>query len=75
MNQIDYLVRHYFYIVKYSAPNEAYLARCLELEIMAHGNSQEEAISKIKEATKVHLLMLEEDGDEISEPLTLEAIS
>ena len=35
---------------------------------MAHGESQEEAIIEIKEATRVHLLMLAEDGDEIPQP-------
>jgi len=75
MNKIDSLVRHYSYIVKYSVPDEAYLARCLELGITAHGDSQEEAISQIKSATKVHLLMLEEDGDEIPEPSSLEGIN
>ncbi len=39
---------------------------------MAHGDSQEEAIAPIKEATTVHLLMLEEDGDEIPQPFTLQ---
>ena len=35
---------------------------------MAHGDSQEEAIREIKEATRVHLLMLSEDGEEIPQP-------
>lgn len=34
---------------------------------MAHGDSQEEAIQEIKEAVRVHLLMLLEDGEQIPE--------
>ena len=34
---------------------------------MAHGDTQEEA-------TKIHLLMLEEDDDRLSQPLTLQNI-
>ena len=39
---------------------------------MAHGDSQEEAIKEIKEATRVHLLMLSEDGAEIPQPSSLQ---
>ena len=38
---------------------------------MAHGDSQEEAIQKIKEAVRVHLLMLLEDGEDIPEPKSI----
>lgn len=65
-------IRHYSYSVSYSLENEAYLAECIELGIVADGETQEEAIAAIKEATKIHLLMLEEDGDEIPQPLTLQ---
>ena len=65
MNNLDEFIKHYSYIVKYSSEDEAYVAKCMELGIMAHGNSQEEAIKDIKEATRVHLLMLSEDGVEI----------
>lgn len=68
MNDSDEFIKHYSYIVKYSLEDEAYLAKCLELGIMAHGDSQEEAIREIKEATRVHLLMLSEDGEEIPQP-------
>lgn len=34
--------------------------------------TQEKAIAQIKEATRVYLLMLEEDGEEIPQPLTLQ---
>ncbi len=68
MTNLEELIKHYSYIVKYSLEDEAYLARCLELGIMAHGDSQEEAIREIKEATRVHLLMLSEDGEEIPQP-------
>jgi predicted RNase H-like HicB family nuclease len=68
MNNIDNYVRLYSYLVKYSSEDEAYIARSIELGIRAHGDTQEEAIAEIKEATRVHLLMLSEDGDEIPEP-------
>ncbi|MGK7893974.1 MAG: HicB family protein [Xenococcus sp. (in: cyanobacteria)] len=71
MNKITDYIKHYYYSVSYSPEDEAYIAECLELGIMAHGDSQEEAIAQIKEATRVDLLMLEEDGDEIPQPFTL----
>ena len=67
MIDINEYIKNYSYIVKYSPEDEAYLAKCIELGIMAHGDSQEEAIREIKEAVRVHLLMLLEDGDEIPE--------
>jgi predicted RNase H-like HicB family nuclease len=75
MNNLDEFIKHYSYIVKYSLENEVYVAKCLELGIMAHGDSQEEAIKEIKEATRVHLLMLSEDGEEIPQPSSLQIIN
>ncbi|MDJ0595343.1 MAG: type II toxin-antitoxin system HicB family antitoxin [Pleurocapsa sp. MO_226.B13] len=72
MNKIVDYIKHYSYSVSYSLEDEAYLAECLELGIMAHGESQEQAFAEIKEATKIHLLMLEEDGEEIPQPLRLQ---
>ena len=69
MNKIPAYIKHYSYSVSYSIEDEAYIAECIELGIIAHGDTQEEAIAQIKEATKVYLLMLEEDGDEIPTPL------
>ena len=68
---LDY-VKHYSYSVSYSTEDEAYIAECIELGIMAHGETQEEAIAEIKEATRVYLMMLEEDGEEVPLPLTLQ---
>ena len=73
MNNLEELVKHYSYIVKYSLEDETYVAQCIELGIMAHGDSQEEAIKEIKEATRVHLLMLSEDNEEIPQPSNLQA--
>lgn len=72
MNKIVDYIKHYSYSVSYSIKDEAYIAECRELGIMAHGETQEEAIAQIKEATRVYLLMLEEDGDEIPQPFTLQ---
>ncbi|GBF82446.1 type II toxin-antitoxin system HicB family antitoxin [Aphanothece sacrum] len=65
MIDINDYIKNYSYLVEFSSEDEAYLAKCLELDIMAHGDSQEEAIQEIKEAVRVHLLMLLEDGDQI----------
>jgi predicted RNase H-like HicB family nuclease len=72
MNNLDEFIKHYSYIVKYSLEDESYVAKCMELGVMAHGDSQEEAIKEIKEATRVHLLMLSEDGEEIPQPSSLQ---
>ncbi len=73
MDKTTKYIKHYSYSVSYSLEDEAYVAECIELGIMADGQTQEEAIAQIKEATRVHLLMLEEDGDEIPQPLTLQS--
>ena len=73
MTNIKELIKHYSYSVKYSSEDEAYVARCLELGITAHGDSQEEAIKEIKEATRIHLLMLSEDDESIPQPSSLQA--
>ena len=72
LNNVTEYLKYYSYSVSYSLEDEAYIAECMELEIMAHGDTQEEAIAEIKEATRVHLLMLEEDNDEIPQPFTLQ---
>lgn len=75
MSDLDNYIRLYSYLVEYSPEDETYVAQCVELGIMAHGDTQEEAIKEIKEATRVHLLMLSEDGDQIPEPLSLREFS
>ena len=64
---LDY-IKNYSYLVEFSSEDDAYLAKCLDLGIMAHGDSQAAAIHEIKEAVRVHLLMLLEDGKQIPEP-------
>ena len=75
MSDIAGYVKQYSYMVEYADVDEAYIGKCLELGIMAHGDTQEEAIAAIKEATRVHLLMLSEDGDEIPKPFNLREFS
>ena len=75
MQNLDNYLREYSYLVKYSPDDEAYLAHCIELGIIAHGESQEEAITEIRGATRVHLLMLAEDGDEIPQPSRVQKFS
>ena len=72
MNNLNEFIEYYSYLVKYSSSDETYIAQCVELNIMAHGDSQEEAIKEIKEATRVHLLMLSEDNEEIPQPSSLQ---
>ncbi|MDJ0599515.1 MAG: type II toxin-antitoxin system HicB family antitoxin [Crocosphaera sp.] len=69
--KISESINNYSYLVEFSSEDNAYLAKCLELGIMVHGDSQEEAIQEIKEAVRVHLLMLLEDGDEIPKPKSI----
>ncbi|MEL4895045.1 type II toxin-antitoxin system HicB family antitoxin [Crocosphaera sp. Alani8] len=71
MSNISEDTKKYSYLVEISSEDNSYLAKCLELGIMAHGDSQEEAIQKIKEAVRVHLLMLLEDGEDIPEPKSI----
>jgi predicted RNase H-like HicB family nuclease len=61
----------YTYTTHYSSSDQAYLAQCQELGITAHGETAAEALDEIKIATKVHLLMLIEDEEEIPSPLKL----
>ena len=71
MIDINEYVKNYSYIIQYSSEDEAYLAKCAEMGIMAHGDSQEEAIKEIKDAVQVHLLMMLEDGDDIPQPQSI----
>ena len=71
MIDINNYIKNYSYLVKFSAEDDAYLAKCIELGIMAHGDTQEESIQEIKEAVRVHLLMLIEDNDQIPEPKSI----
>ncbi|MEA5510620.1 HicB family protein [Crocosphaera sp. UHCC 0190] len=68
MINISEYIKNYSYLVEFSSEDQVYLAKCIELVIMANGDSQEEAIQEIKEAVRVHLLMLLEDGDQIPQP-------
>lgn len=70
MNKITETIKKYSYKVAYSLSDECYVSECVELGIMAHGDTKEEAIAEIKEATRVHLLMMEEDREEIPAPIS-----
>lgn len=69
MNKITEIISQYSYQVNYSLEDECYLAECVELGIMAHGDTRACAITEVKGATKVHLLMMEEDREEIPAPI------
>ena len=69
MNKITETIQKYSYQVHYSSEDECYVSECEELGIMAHGNTQEEGIAAIMQATRVHLLMMEEDKEEIPAPI------
>jgi predicted RNase H-like HicB family nuclease len=70
MDKITDYIKSYSYLVEFSTEDDAYLSHCRELGITAHGDSQETAISAIKEATRVHLLMLAEDREDIPHPIS-----
>lgn len=69
MNTITEIISQYSYQVNYSSEDKCYLAECMELGIMAHGDTKEEAIVEIKEATRVYLLMMEEDREALPAPI------
>ena len=69
MENLNDYVNVYSYSIEYSIEDKTYLAKCLELGIMAHGNSHQEALEEIMEATRGYLLILIEDGDTIPNPL------
>ena len=75
MKKLKEYVRDYSYLVEYSPDDEAYVSRCLELGILAHGETHEDAIHAIKEATSIHLQMLIEDGEEIPEAFSVRDFS
>ncbi len=72
INNVTEYLKYYSYSVNYSPEDDVYIAECIELGIMAHGETQENAITEIKEATRVHLLMLKEDREKIPQPFTLQ---
>jgi len=67
-NELKKLVNQYGYLVEWSAEDEAYLAHCIELGIIAHGDTQEEALGEAKEAAMAGLEMLKKS--EIPEPMS-----
>lgn len=68
-------IQQYSYLVEYSSKDETYIAQCVELGIMAHGDDHEKAIKEIKEATRIHLMMLEEGKEDFPEPLNYKNFS
>ena len=67
------LVNHYTYLVEWSEEDEAYLAHCIELGIIAHGDTQEDALHEAKEAAMAGLEVLK--TSEIPDPLSLQKFS
>jgi predicted RNase H-like HicB family nuclease len=65
------MVDRYTYLVTWLEDEEEYVGRCKEFPLMtAFGETQEEAISEIKELIATTLEILEEDGDEIPKPIS-----
>lgn len=73
--QIDEYINKYSYSVSYSPPDEVYVAKCLELGVQAHGNTQIQAITEVMKAVQTALEWLVEDGEELPEPLVLQSFS
>lgn len=69
MNKIAEIVESYSYQANYSNLDECYVSECVELGIMAHGDTKAQAIAEIKEATRVYLLMMEEDREALPAPI------
>ena len=57
MNKITETIKEYSYKVAYSRLDKCYVSECVELSIMAHGDTRACAIAETREATRVHLLI------------------
>ncbi|HNX98182.1 MAG TPA: toxin-antitoxin system HicB family antitoxin [Candidatus Aminicenantes bacterium] len=63
-------VERYTYRIEWSEEDGAFLARCAEFPgLGAHGSTQEEALSQIKDAVAGALKWLSDDKREAPEPL------
>jgi predicted RNase H-like HicB family nuclease len=67
-NSID----KYTYRIEWSEDDQCHVARCLEFpSLAAHGNTIEEALKEIEYVVAESISWMQEEGDEVPEPLGL----
>lgn len=65
-------INKYTYRIEWSEEDGAYICRCLEFpSLVAHGDTQDQALNELKSVVKESIEWLKEDGDPIPEPLGL----
>ena len=76
MNQIKSLINKYSYHVAYNSEDDIYIALCAELpDLMAHGNTQEQALKEVKTAVLGVLKWLKKEKQAFPKPLCLRDFS
>ena len=74
--QPEEYIKKYQYRINWSEQDNTYIAYSLELpSILAHGNTQEKALSSVKEAILITLQWMREENEMIPEPLALQNYS
>lgn len=69
---IEYYIKlPWTYRIEYDPEEKVYFARVSEIKYcMAHGDTPEEAISSFRTAFKIHLEVMIENGEKITEPVS-----
>ena len=76
MKKINEYVNIYSYLVEYDQDDKIHIARCAELpSLSAHGDTSEAALKEIKKVVLSTLKWMEEEKEEIPEPLSLHKFS
>ena len=76
MKKLKDYVSKYSYNIEYDPDDNIFIARCAELPTLAaHGDTQEKAFEEIKNVVCASLEWIEEDGESIPEPLSLQRFS
>lgn len=73
MKSLKKIVDQYTYLIEWAKEDNVFVAKCIELGIMAHGNTHEEAVTEAKKAALGGLKLLSED--EIPEPFAYQNFS
>ena len=76
MKQIQSLIHKYSYHIAYNSEDGIYIALCAELpDLMAHGNTQEQALKEAKVAVLGALKWLKKEKKDFPKPLCLRDFS
>jgi len=64
------MLEKYTYRLEWSEEDQVYLARCLEFpSLAAHGDTEEKALSEIKEVVNETVKWLKEEGEVVPQPI------